>query len=123
MTEVIEAKGVQNQAQSHKNDIPMLTECRLNSLPIQQAVSPQWTVETSILLKLKMTDLVGDPQEWLNGSTIFNAVTHNAPIDDNAKKSHLKTLLKGKAKAAIASFGYPGIISHCLGHVSPQLWS
>ena len=33
---------------------------------------------------------------------------HNAPIDDNAKMGHLKTLVKGKAKAAIAGLGYSG---------------
>ena len=46
--------------------------------------------------------------EWPEWSSLFTATIHNAPIDDNAKMSHLKTLVKGKAKAAIAGLGYTG---------------
>ena len=85
---------------------------RFDSLPFQQPVLPQWTVQTSSLPKLKMTKFVGDPLEWPERSSLFNAVIHNAPIDDNAKMSHLKTLLKGKAKAATAGLGYSGALYH-----------
>ena len=85
---------------------------RLNSLPFQQPILPQWTVQTSSLPKLKMTEFAGDPLEWPERSNLFNAVIHNAPIDDNAKLSHLKTLVKGKAKAAIAGLGYSGALYH-----------
>ena len=37
---------------------------------------------------------------------------HNAPIDDVAKTSHLKTLVKGKAKAANAGLGYSVPLYH-----------
>ena len=79
---------------------------RFDSLPFQQPVPPQWTVQTTSLPKLRMTEVAGDPLEWPEWSSLFNAVIHNAPIDDNAKMSHLKTLLNGKAKAAIAGLGY-----------------
>ena len=59
-----------------------------------------------------MTDFAGDPLEWPEWSSLFNAVIHNAPIDDNAKMSHLKTLVKGKAKVAIAGLGYSGALYH-----------
>ena len=48
--------------------------------------------------------------EWPEWSNLFTATIPNAPIDDNAKMSHLKTLLKGKAKAAIASLGFLGVM-------------
>ena len=48
--------------------------------------------------------------EWPEWSSLFTATIHNAPIDDNAKMSHLKTLVKGKAKAAIAGLGYSGVM-------------
>ena len=46
--------------------------------------------------------------EWPEWSSLFSATFPNAPIDDNAKRGHLKTLVKGKAKAAIAGLGYSG---------------
>ena len=60
------------------------------------------------LPKLKVTEFHGDPLEWPEWSSLFTATIHNAPIDDNARMSHLKTLVKGKAKAAIAELGYSG---------------
>ena len=85
---------------------------QLDSLPFQQPVLPQWTVQASSLPKLKMTEFAGDPLEWPEWSSLFNAVIHNAPIDDNAKMRYLKTLVKGKAKAAIAGLGYSGALYH-----------
>ena len=48
--------------------------------------------------------------EWPEWSSLFTPTIHNAPIDDNPKTSHLKTLVKGKTKAAIAGLGYSGIL-------------
>ena len=93
------------------NEVPKRASCVDNS-PFQQAVVPQWTVQGSSLPKLKMTNFAGHPLEWPEWSSLFNAVIHNAPIDDNAKMSHLKTLVKGKAKAAIAGLGYSGALYH-----------
>ena len=56
--------------------------------------------------KLKNSEFHGDPLEWPEWSSLFTATIHNAPIDDSAKMGHLKTLVKGKAKAAIAGLGY-----------------
>ena len=39
---------------------------------------------------------------------LFNAVIHNSSINDKAKMSHLKTLVKDKDKAAIAGLGCSG---------------
>ena len=58
--------------------------------------------------QLKISEFHGDPLEWPERSSFFTATTHNAPIDNNAETGHLKTLVKGKAKAAIAGFGYSG---------------
>ena len=48
--------------------------------------------------------------EWPEWSNLLTSTTRIAPIDDNAKMRHLKTLGKGKAKAAIAGLGYSGFI-------------
>ena len=58
--------------------------------------------------KLKISEPHGDPLEWPKWSNLFTATIHNAPIDDNAEKVHLETLVKGKSKAAIAGLGYSG---------------
>ena len=62
------------------------------------------------LSKLKLSEFHGDPLEWPRWSSLFTATIHNAPIDDNAKVSHLKPLVKGKAKAANAGLGYSGML-------------
>ena len=74
------------------------------AVPVHQ---PEQFVQTS-LLKLKISEFHGDPLEWPEWSSLFTATIHNAPIDDNAKMSHLKILVKGKAKA-IAGLGYSGV--------------
>ena len=76
------------------------------AVPVQP---PVHFVQTS-LPKLKLSEFHGDPLEWPEWSSLFTATIHNAPIDDNAKMSHLKTLVKGKAKAAIAGLGYSGVM-------------
>ena len=58
--------------------------------------------------QLKISEFNGEPLQWPEWSSLFTATIHNAPIDDNAKMGHLKTLVKGKAKAAIAGLGYSG---------------
>ena len=85
---------------------------RLDSLPIQQPVLPRWTVQTSSLPKLKMTEFACDPLEWPGWSSLYKAVILTAPSIDNAKMSHLKRLVKSKAKAAIAGLGYSGASYH-----------
>ena len=82
------------------------------AVPVQQ---PVHFVQTS-LSKLKLSDFHGDPLEWPEWSSLFTATIHNAPIDDNAKMSHLKTLVKGKAKAAIAFLGYSGVMYSAAWH-------
>ena len=85
-----------------ENPFPSFTP----AVPLQQ---PVHFVQTS-LPKLKLSEFHGDPLEWPEWSSLFTATIHNAPIDDNAKMSHLKTLVNGKAKAAIAGLGYSGIM-------------
>ena len=58
--------------------------------------------------KVKISEVHKDPLEWPEWSSLFTATIHNAPIDDNAKMGHLKTLVEGKAKAAIAGVGNSG---------------
>ena len=53
----------------------------------------------------KKSKFHGDYLEWPEWSSLFTATIHNAPIDDKAKMGHLKTLVKRKARAAIAGLG------------------
>ena len=70
-------------------------------------------VPTPSLPKLKLTDLAGDPLERRpESSSLFNAGIRNAPIGDNAKMRHLKTLVKGKGKAATTGLGLSGALYH-----------
>ena len=118
---MIKTKVVQNQEHSPRNDISNATcevpnrVSRFDTNPIHQTARPHGTVQTSSLPKFKMTEIAGDPLEWPKWSSLFNEVIHNAPIDDNAKMSHLKTLVKGEAKASIAGLGYSGALITLLG--------
>ena len=76
------------------------------AVPVHQPVQ---FVQTS-LPKLKLSEFHGDPLEWPEWSSLFTATIHNAPIDDKAKMSYLKILVKGKAMAAIAGLGYSGVM-------------
>ena len=60
----------------------------------------------SSLPKLKLTEFSGDPLEWPEWSQLFQATVHAANMDDSVKMNHLKTMVTGKAKEAIASLGY-----------------
>ena len=58
------------------------------------------------LPKLKMADFSGDVLEWPEWSQLFQATAHAANMDDSVKMNHLKTMVTGKAKEAIAGLGY-----------------
>ena len=60
----------------------------------------------SSLPKLKLAEFSGDPLEWREWSQLFQATVHAANIDDSVKMNHLKTMVTGKAKEAIAGSGY-----------------
>ena len=60
----------------------------------------------SSLPKLKLAEFSGDPLEWPEWSQLFQATFHAANIDDSVKMNHLKTMVTGKAKEAIAGLGY-----------------
>ena len=60
----------------------------------------------SSLPKLKLAKFSGDPMEWPEWSQLFQATVHAANMDDSVKMNHLKTLVTGKAKEAIAGLGY-----------------
>ena len=60
----------------------------------------------SSLPKLKLAEFSGDPLEWPEWSQLFQATVHAANIDDSVKMNHLKTMVTGKAKEAIAGHGY-----------------
>ena len=77
------------------------------AVPVQQ---PEHFDQTS-LPTLKLSEFHEHQLEWPEWSILFTATIHNAPIEDNAKMSHLKIFVKGKSKAAIAVLGYSGVMS------------
>ena len=60
----------------------------------------------SSLPKLKLAEFSGDTLEWPEWSQLFQAIVHAANIDDSVKMNHLKIMVTGKAKEAIAGLGY-----------------
>ena len=60
----------------------------------------------SSLPTLKLAEFSGDPLEWAEWSQLFQPTVHAANIDDSVKMNHLKTIVTGKAKEAIAGLGY-----------------
>ena len=60
----------------------------------------------SSLPKLKLAEFSGDSLEWPEWSQLFQATVHAANMDDSVKMNHLKTMVTGKAKEAIAGLGY-----------------
>ena len=59
----------------------------------------------SSLPKLKLAEFSGDPLEWPEWSQLFQATVHAANMDENVKMNHLKTMVTGKVKEAIAGPG------------------
>ena len=57
---------------------------------------------------LKLNSFEGNPLEWPEWSNMFVATVHNRAIPSSEKISHLKTMLTGKTRAAIASMSYSG---------------
>ena len=60
----------------------------------------------SSLPKLKLAEFSGDPLEWPEWSQLFQATVHAVDMDDSEKMNHLRTMVTGKAKEAIAGLGY-----------------
>ena len=60
------------------------------------------------LPKLKLPEFSGNPLEWPEWSSLFLATVDSAGIDNSLKMNHLKTLVSGRAKAAIDGMGYSG---------------
>ena len=56
--------------------------------------------------KLKLAEFSGDPLEWPEWSQLFQATVQAANTDDSVKMNHLKTMMTGKTKEAIAGLGY-----------------
>ena len=60
------------------------------------------------LLKLELSSFSGDHLEWPEWFSLSLAMIDRATEDKIVKMNHLKTLVGGKAKAAIAGVGYSG---------------
>ena len=56
--------------------------------------------------KLKLAEFSDDPLEWPERSQLFQATVRAANMVDSVKMNHLKTMVTGKAKEAIAGLGY-----------------
>ena len=90
--------------------VPQLANTQKKYLPSQ---GPNFATNSrddyfirSSLPKLKLAKFSGDPMEWPEWSQLLQATVHAANIDDSVKMNHLKTMVTGKAKEAIAGLGY-----------------
>ena len=96
--------------QSGAFQVPQLANTQKQYLPSQgpnfaSNAKEDYYIRSS-LPKLKLTEFSGDPLEWLEWSQLFQATVHAANIDDSVKMNHLKTMVTGKTKEAIAGLGY-----------------
>ena len=96
--------------QSGAFQVPQLANTQKQYLPSQgpnfaSNAKEDYYIRSS-LPKLKLTEFSGDPLEWPEWSQLFQATVHAANIDDSVKMNHLKTMVTGKAKEAIAGLGY-----------------
>ena len=90
--------------------VPLLANTQKQYLPSQgpnfaSNAKDDYYIRSS-LPKLKLAEFSGDPLEWPEWSQLFQATVHAANIDDSVKMNHLKTMVTGKAKEAIAGLGY-----------------
>ena len=93
--------------QSGAFQVPQLANTQKQYLPSQgpnfaSNAKDDYYIRSS-LPKLNLAEFSGDPLEW---SQLFQATVHAANIDDSVKMNHLKTMVTGKAKEAIAGLGY-----------------
>ena len=56
----------------------------------------------------KLAQYNGDPLQWHKWFGRFESAIGSPPLTDDVKMTYLKTLVTGKAKTAIAEFGYCG---------------
>ena len=96
--------------QSGAFQVPQLANTQKQYLPSQgpnfaSNAKDDYYIRSS-LPKLKLAEFSGDPLEWPEWSQLFQATVHAANIDDSVKMNHLKTMVTGKAKEAIAGLGY-----------------
>ena len=90
--------------------VPQLANTQKQYLPSQgpnmaSNVRDDYYIRSS-LPKLKLAEFSGDPLEWPEWSQLFQATVHAANIDESVEMNHLKTMVTGKAKEAIAGLGY-----------------
>ena len=96
--------------QSGAFQVPQLANTQKQYLPSQgpnfaSNAKDDYNIRSS-LPKLKLAEFSGDPLEWPEWSQLFQATVHASNIDDSVKMNHLKTMVTGKAKEAIAGLGY-----------------
>ena len=96
--------------QSGAFQVPQLANTQKQYLPSQgpnfaSNAKDDYYIRSS-LPKLKLAEFSGDPLEWPQWSQLFQATVHAANIHDSVKMNHLKTMVTGKGKEAIAGLGY-----------------
>ena len=90
--------------------VPQLANTQKQYSPIQgpniaSNVRDDYYIRSS-LPKMKLAEFSGDPLQWPEWSQLFQTTIHAANMDDSVKMNHVKTMVTGKAKEAIAGLGY-----------------
>ena len=90
--------------------VPQFVNTQMQCLPSQ---GPSFALNarddyfiSSSLPKIKLSEFSSDPLEWPEWSQLFQATVHAVNMDDSVKINHLKTMVTGKVKEAIAGMVY-----------------
>ena len=84
-----------------------------STLPLGSTSAMLPPVSVSMKLpKLVLVEFEGNPLEWPERSGQFLATIDGSGLSDSHKMQYLKTLVTGKAKAAIEGMGYSGQMYH-----------
>ena len=89
--------------------VPQLANTQKQYMPSQgpyiaSSTKDDYFVRSS-LPKRELAEFSGDPLEWPEWSQLFQATVHAANMDESVKMNHLKTMVTGKGKEAIAGLG------------------
>ena len=80
----------------------------LTQVAVQDLAQLLTAAKKDYLLEWKLEQYSGDPLQWHEWIGQFRSAIDSAPLSNDVKLTYLKTLVTGKAKAAIVKFAYCG---------------
>ena len=99
-----------NQGQHSKFEISDTSQSSPKHGFNQHDMYPVSSSVNRTLPKLKLRDYNGDPLDWPEWSSKFLSTVDRSTVLNDEKMTHLKTLLSGPAKIALAGMVYSGFM-------------